>query len=387
MSIQVLHTADNHLDITAKNYGPTEMARKKDFSDSFDQVVNVAIKDRPDLMLISGDLYHRINPRNPPRTTLMEKFRKIKSHGTEVFMISGHHDTPKSMEDGISPLAVFESAGFVTTFLNSNEVSHKNVRLNGIDVCISGTSYNFFLPQSADPIKNKKIPSEGEINILMLHYSIEGFEGYPFQNEPLVRLSSIPDKVAYVAAGHLHTFQHKRVGRTTICYPGSTEFVTLAEHGEKGFVWTELSRDGVEDLKFIPLKTRAIKRVKVAIEEKEDITELLKKVVDEYENRETILRLELHGTMNSESLKTYRKNEVVRYAVMEGKVFYLFIDDSEVEFSLPKPLPPVKISSPLDEFRQYVNTLIEQIKDEGEKKLLEEVKKLGLRVLEEEGAW
>ncbi|RLG67160.1 MAG: DNA repair exonuclease, partial [Methanobacteriota archaeon] len=77
MTIQILLTADNHLDPPARAFGPRTYERKKDFLRCFEAAVNYALENKPDLFLICGDLFNNIKPRNPTNAALMPHFKKL----------------------------------------------------------------------------------------------------------------------------------------------------------------------------------------------------------------------------------------------------------------------------------------------------------------------
>ncbi|HDJ89397.1 MAG TPA: hypothetical protein ENG40_01715, partial [Thermoprotei archaeon] len=158
MSISILHTADNHLDPRISRYRYRLMDRKRDFWNCFREVIEYALKYRPDIMLISGDLFDRVDPRNPPRTNIIQAFRRIYENGTKIFMISGNHDGAKSVSEGMSPLSEIAATGYAEFFSSVDEVECAHVKIDNIDVCISGVSYNHEARNNSNPLEGIKIP-------------------------------------------------------------------------------------------------------------------------------------------------------------------------------------------------------------------------------------
>src|SRR2546425_942944 len=113
MTVHVLLTADNHLDPSAVQYGPRRFERKRDFQHSFNVLVNFALENRPDLFLIGGDFYDGILPGNPTRAYVAEQFKRLHEKEIKIVLVSGHHDTPRSIEQGVSPLSVHAKTGHV----------------------------------------------------------------------------------------------------------------------------------------------------------------------------------------------------------------------------------------------------------------------------------
>src|SRR5690349_24859873 len=124
MTIHVLLTADNHLDPSAVQYGPKRFERKRDFQRCFETLVNYALENKPDLLLIGGDFYDGILPGNPSRAFVAEQFKRLHEKNIKTVLVSGHHDTLRSAEQGASPLAVHARSGHVY-FIHAQRLTSK----------------------------------------------------------------------------------------------------------------------------------------------------------------------------------------------------------------------------------------------------------------------
>ncbi|RLF15629.1 MAG: hypothetical protein DRN06_05800, partial [Thermoprotei archaeon] len=114
--MRIMHVADVHLDPTFRYLGPKERERRRDFLSAFNYVVRKVLELKPDALLVAGDLYDRVNPRNPARVQVIRAFRRIHSEGVRIFVIGGNHDTPRSVEEGASPLHELDAAGYARFF-------------------------------------------------------------------------------------------------------------------------------------------------------------------------------------------------------------------------------------------------------------------------------
>src|SRR6266516_4176705 len=244
MTVHVLLSADNHLDPSAVQYGPRRFERKRDFQHCFDVLVNFALDNRPDLFLIGGDFYDGILPGNPTRAYVAEQFKRLHEKEVKTVLVSGHHDTPRSIEQGVSPLSVHAKSGHAY-FLQEPQPTPKLFHLGSETVNIIGMSLNPGLAPDQDPLAGQKIDHAGDVNIFLTHYPIEGFEGY-FGQETHIGKSSIPRDFQLFASGHLHRQQKNTINGTPVIYPGSTERASFNEEGEeKGFYWLELDKTGI----------------------------------------------------------------------------------------------------------------------------------------------
>src|SRR5437763_210887 len=113
MTIHVLLTADNHLDPSAVQYGPKRFERKRDFQRCFEVLVNFALENKPDILLIGGDFYDGILPGNPTSAFVAEQFMRLHEKNIKTVLVSGHNATQRSAEQGASFNEEGEKKGFV----------------------------------------------------------------------------------------------------------------------------------------------------------------------------------------------------------------------------------------------------------------------------------
>ena len=389
MSISILHTADNHLDPKISRYRYRLMDRKRDFWSVFKEIIDYTLKYKPNIMLISGDLFDRVDPRNPPRTKVIQAFRSIYENGTKIFMISGNHDGAKSISEGMSPLSEIAATGYAEFFSSVDEVECKHIRIADLDVCISGISYDHEAKINSNPLENKRIPVEGDINIFMFHYSLEKFRSRYMYSEPIVFPSSFPKNLHYIACGHVHRYMCKRYGETLLCYPGSSERLSFQEERdrEKGFIYLEVGLNGVEKINFIPVKARPMKSIRINISENiSNPSYYIVDLLNKYANKNIIFRAVVEGELSLEALQRYDRNEIFRKLV--DKFFILDIVDDKLILKNIDIIPPDdSYRSPIQEFKKYMETLIEKERDEERKKLWEDVREMGERKLREAGGF
>ena len=387
MPLTVLHTSDSHLDVPAIKFGSRRYERKNDFLKSFDTVIRYALEKKPDLFLHSGDLFDGLNPRNPVRAHVMEAFRKLHEKQIPICIISGNHDVPRSRRHGVAPLLEYKKAGFIHFFQAWDEIQSETLSLQGLEVEVSGISFNPTIAPSEDPLMNLSIPGKGDVTILLAHYNVEGLRG-TFPYEPDIMLRSIPKNLTYMAAGHNHEFQKQKVGNTTICTPGSTEHVSFAEETQKkGFVWLEMDTDGVHTLKQVPVDTRPMQTLEIMIPKDADINQMLIKEINRLRNPQLILRFRLKGVMTIKSAEKYRRTTVVNHGY--AKCFSTEVID-ELEYQSPDQellSTETELKPPITEYREYVTALLKKEKEKEKQQLLKKALERGIGLLEDTGGW
>lgn len=387
MSIQILVTSDNHLDPPAVYFGPRRSERRNDHLRCFEEVIEYAKANKPDLLLMGGDVFDTMRPSNYIRARVMEHFKRLHDLGIKIFLVSGHHDTPKSVEEGVSPLAVYGNSGYATFFPDASKPTRFDLNVSGIVVSVFGLSHNPIHPVfqgNQDLLANMDLKPHGSLNILLTHYPIEGFSGYS-GDEPVMRLASIPRDFQLIAAGHFHGYQTKRLGNTTIVYPGSTERASFQEEGEeKGFAWAEISKEGDASVDHLRTSARPYRTLETEFPKQSSPLEVIKQKLNENSDTKAVARLKLLGTVTVEQLSTYRRSELLTYA--QNKFFHLSIDEGELQIQSPEPLQALPRSTPLEELRRYFMSAMEQASEE-EKEVHREALKLSETKLREAGAW
>ena len=381
MSIHVLLTADNHLDMSSVQYGPRRFERKHDFQRCFETVVNFALDNRPDLILVGGDFYDGILPGNPARAFVAEQFKRLHDKEAKILLVSGHHDTPRSIEQGVSPLAVHARSGQVY-FFQKHEATTKNFHIGESSVNVIELSLNPALAPDQDPLQNVSLKNDGDINIFLTHYPIEGFEGY-FGQETHIASSSIPHKFQLFASGHLHHHQERIINGTRVIYPGSTERCSFQEEGEKkGFLWLEIDKNGVVNQEFHPVPARPMQTLDYRVSGEGSLTRQIQEALEKTADTEKIIRVRVNGRVSLEQLSTYKRSALQSFT--EDKFFHAEFDEEGLNVLTQAPLESLPRTTPLQEIDRTFQGLLEKAQ-ETEKPLVHEAWKNTVAKLQENG--
>lgn len=225
--------------------------REEDFYQAFTQVIDRALELRPDLILHSGDFFHRPSPPNRPMIFALEQLQRLSEANLPIVIIAGNHETPKTVYT--SPiLRAFQTIKGVYPIFNQQyeTIAFGDLHIHGLP----HINDEKVLLEEMDKIA----PVEGKINMLMLHTSIGKsyiMEEFGEQLFPPERLALL-NRFDYVALGHWHNFQ-KVDKLETAWYSGSTERMSDTEAGkEKGFYWLEVQNGKNIEPVFHPIPTR-----------------------------------------------------------------------------------------------------------------------------------
>jgi len=389
MSVQILHCSDMHLD---KNFNMASLAkvqeRKEDLNRNFLAAVDYALMNKPDLFLMTGDIFDRVSPGNAVRILVTEKIRRLKEAGISVFLIGGNHDVPKLGGQHLA-IDVLSSAGLATVFSRSDEFERRVLQIDRKSVCVIGKSY-FSQVESQNPLHRCEIPTEGDYNLLMIHGSLQGLNVVSSVPEMASQNPFRPEDIKvglnYLALGHFHNYYERDHEGCRIVNPGSMEKLSWAEmNDEKGFVWAEL--DGSEvSTEFITLETRPMERYILHLTKNEDHSPTLKDYVIDYimskSDPAKIARLLLRGQITQEQYNELMINEVIQ-ATREA-FFHLGFDRTELEVEGFGRVFVERVENPVEAFVKRLDELISSAAtDEEKRRRLEQVRELGRKYLEE----
>lgn len=252
--VRLLHFSDTHLGHA--QYNRTDPSglnqREVDLAAAFSRVVDLAIAERPDLVLHAGDLFDGVRPGNRPLAVAMDGFLKLSRAGIPTVVIAGNHEHPKLRETG-SPFRLFEH-------LPNIHVVYKG-RRETVALTVGGTAVRVHaVPQCADNATLAREVTESPtrpdgFDILVAHGavpSLPAFSHAEFNEQTLDAGWFAP--FDYVALGHYHGLQQVA---SNAWYCGAPERVSIAEaKQEKGFL--DVTLDGKSaTATFRPLAGRA----------------------------------------------------------------------------------------------------------------------------------
>jgi len=388
VSVQLVHCSDMHLD---KNFNISNLARaqerKDDLNNNFSVAVEYALKNKPDLFLITGDVFDRNSPGNSARVFVTERVRQLREAGIRVFLIGGNHDVPKFGSQHLA-IDVLASAGLATVFSGSDAIAKQIVEINGRKVCVAGKSY-FTRFESENPLRGYKIPIEGDYNILMIHGSLQGLNvvssipEMAFQNP--FRPGDIAKGLNYLALGHFHNHFEREHEGCRIVNPGSIERLSWGELNDgKGFVWAELNGSDTS-LEFIRLETRPMEEYTLDLSANGDYPPNLKDYLIEYLHKQSdpgkLARLHLRGEITQEQYRQLKLNEI--YEATRDSFFHLNVRHGELYVEGFGRVFMERVDNPVEAFTKRLDILISEASNEEKRRQLEQVKELGRKYLEE----
>jgi exonuclease SbcD len=221
-----LHTADIHLDSPLRGLEVHEDAPVDSIRGAtrraFDNLINLAVEEKIDFVVISGDLYDGDWKDYNTGLFFAGRMGRLNKAGIKVFIVSGNHDAASQITRAM-PLP--EN---VTLF---SPRKPQSVKLEEFGVTIHGQSY----PSRAVTENLASCYPHAEphsFNIGLLHSSLTGREGH--ENYAPCTLDDLTSKgYDYWALGHVH--QREIVSEDPwIVFSGSIQGRHIRETGPKG---------------------------------------------------------------------------------------------------------------------------------------------------------
>lgn len=271
--MKILHTSDLHI---GKYIGTYDL--KEDTEYVLNQVVDTAIRERVEVVLISGDVFDRPNPSEEAIKMYVSFLKELLDKNIKVIAISGNHDSgirlsaykdilgkgyfvegefnspmrKVSLSDEYGPVNFYMLPFFTPFIVKSNFKLEKG--LENYDLAMD------------EIIKRENIDTS-QRNIILAHQFVAGFkfggseEDFSYSNGDEKNVAGVGiislDKFQnfdYVALGHIHKPQ--KISRETIRYSGSLlKYKTSEIDGpNKSVVIIDLKEKGNIEVKLDPIK-------------------------------------------------------------------------------------------------------------------------------------
>jgi DNA repair exonuclease SbcCD nuclease subunit len=243
--IKFIHIADLHLG--KRQYNLSE--RYKDYFRAFNWILNHAIEQKVDFILIAGDIFDNKNINPTVLSDLIYIIRDFKQgcnnqlkHDIPIICIEGNHDNP--IYSSQSWMTLLADLGFLILLsgnynkdsktFNFKPYSEKNHRGGVIqikDALIYGVPYFGSYTENILPAIKQAIPKEdSKINILAMHFGIEGQDKIkPGIKKETKTLRDLHEHIDYLALGHYHKQYFLPPKNPWIFNPGSLELNDLRE--------------------------------------------------------------------------------------------------------------------------------------------------------------
>lgn len=226
--MRFIHAADIHLDspltgLSAYADAPAQTLRTAT-RDAFTALVDLAIAERVDFMIIAGDLYDGDWKDHNTGLYFVRQMGRLKRAGIPVYLLYGNHDAASEMTRSLlMPDNVF--------VFDTNKAC--TIRLDKLKVALHGQSFKV-AATTGNLVLNYPDPVPGMFNIGVLHTALEGNAQHA-SYAPCSLAELYARGYQYWALGHVHEY---RVwdGEALVVFPGNLQGRHVREPGPRGAV-------------------------------------------------------------------------------------------------------------------------------------------------------
>lgn len=292
-------TADNHLNKNFNKMRASQLEkRREELKEQFGKAVQHAIDIDADLFIHCGDLFDMPHPKNDAMAYAARKIMELENSGVRTFLVVGNHDMSMSSDKTeSSPHSIFESFQASKIFMNCDETETEKIDIDGIEVGVSGLSYNP-LDESDDPLEGKEI-EKADVNIVASHYGTETLSHDKDRSITQKSIKAISPDV--ICLGHIHKHRSYSIGDTNVIVPGSTARMSFDEKDySTGFYKLEFDENNVE-AEYVEIDDREMRKEEIQAEEinTDDATEFIRNNSSE----DQMFELELVGELSREDFR------------------------------------------------------------------------------------
>jgi len=261
--IKLLHFSDAHIDIISQGRRDPESGlpiRVMDFLKALDRIINVAIEEKVDLVLFTGDAFKDRNPASTYRREWDRRIMRLAQSDIPILLLVGNHDISPAAGRA-NTLHEFETLQVPKVKVLSQPGFLRPADLWGLPLQVIAIPYitrsTVMASLEIEGLPANKITAELEERlselvlgwlekkdnslplILTAHASVEGAvygqeRSVILGNDLTLPGSLVRDqRIDYVAMGHIHKAQDVNKGhKPPVVYPGSIERVDFGEAGD-----------------------------------------------------------------------------------------------------------------------------------------------------------
>lgn len=227
--MKLAHLSDLHLGfrqyerLTARGSNQ----READVAEAFRRAVDDILEQKPDCIVIAGDVFNAVRPTNAAILFLFLQLQRIRTTlpDSAVVMVAGNHDTPRSVETG-SILRLYETLG-VHIVLDVP----RRIPIPGHDAAVLAVPH-----QAIAQVERPALRPEPGVahNILVVHAEVDGIFAFEkgageYGSGVVTRAELGASHWDYVALGAYHV---ARELESNMWYSGSLDYVSHNPWGE-----------------------------------------------------------------------------------------------------------------------------------------------------------
>ena len=222
MTVRLLHTSDVHLGATFKVLGERGPEQRRQLRETFGRVVDLALAERVDAVLIAGDLFDSVAAARVHVAFAAEQLNRLFPAGIPVCAIAGNHDPLGEGSTGVWAELERRCPG-MTIF---GQQFGERVIVER-DLTIVGRSAPRRL-SAESPLAGLPVRRQTRFLVGLAHGSVERPD-FDAQFTMISPREIVESGVDYLALGDWHSAQDVSAGGVRAWYSGAPEMIDLDE--------------------------------------------------------------------------------------------------------------------------------------------------------------
>jgi DNA repair exonuclease SbcCD nuclease subunit len=229
---RILHTSDIQFDAPFKFLGQKGQEHRRQLRETFRRIVDLAVNDDFDLMLIAGDLFNDNRPDQDTVDFVSAQFNRLT---IPVCILPGNHDC-------YNERSIYRKTRFpenVTVFNEQPTVKE----LAELNVTVYGNAH-LARHSGLRPMQDLSRTNASRWHVAMAHGNMERPDiSYPAR--PISPAEIRDSDLDYVALGDWHVFSEQSQGAVKAFYSGAPEPTASDQKGAGYIACIELTKEGV----------------------------------------------------------------------------------------------------------------------------------------------
>lgn len=270
--MKVLHTSDWHIGQIFHNY-----SREEEHKYFFEQLKSIVIKEKPDVLVVSGDVFHTATPTIVSQRLYYNIIVELSrlDDDLQIVITSGNHDSPSRLE---APRPLWEAFNVsvvgMLDYHTDSDVSDLNYDASKIEIPVTkkGEIIGWVLAvpymngnaniydSLLNHLKNRPEYADNQSIVAMGHLAVRSADITGHSSDIIGKLETLDVQdftnvkgVDYWAFGHIH-FPQTIKGIENMRYAGSPFPISFNENYQHSVVSVKIE-DGNTETIVIPLKT------------------------------------------------------------------------------------------------------------------------------------
>lgn len=253
--MKILHTSDWHLGHTLYGY-----ERTAEQQSMLNQMRDIVAKQRPDVFLLSGDVYHTAQPSSAVQTMFANAIVELHKANPEMAIVvtAGNHDSGAKHEIFQTPWRALNVYSIGNVSRNEDDFDQLIIEVSGRGFIIAVPYvYERNLPEGIFQKLLDKVAARNSANlpvVIMAHTTVMGcdFTGHDNSSDKTVGgidscdIETFGNGYDYVALGHIHHAQFIHGTEHRFRYSGTPLAVSFDETFSHSVSIVDIEQHGAE---------------------------------------------------------------------------------------------------------------------------------------------